>query len=327
MSDLITEDICNYLRTISGDDNDPINYAANLIEQQQQRIAELKQALTDDAIAKIMLEKMALENGQLDIQMSGNIFHIFCEAFVKTFKGAGAENYLTTEFHSPELGAFTVTMQRSQGMTVYEKLRKVEQERDELSATVERLRDIRKGFGSAANDAKVLIALIESIDATPQQTLNAVKREALLTLARDLSSTGEIESNVIECIEIYANTKYPTGVRVMIGGTIEGQNQRSLELIEHLIKTGQLTLHGLLYLLHDTQSGTELAKIAELSSKRPLTIQTGLAERDAEVVEKFIDNQLRTACLANGWDTESSAYQVSLILEQYANQLRNGSNQ
>lgn len=69
----------------------------------------------------------------------------------------------------------------------------------------------------------------------------------------------------------------------MIGGTLEGQNQRSLELIEHLIKTGQLTLHGLLYLLHDTQSGTELAKIAELSSKRPLTIQASLADRDVEL--------------------------------------------
>lgn len=75
----------------------------------------------------------------------------------------------------------------------------------------------------------------------------------------------------------------------MIGGTLEGQNQRTLELIEHLIQTGQLTLHGLLYLLHDTQSTTELAKIAELSSKRPLTIQTSLAERDAEVArEAFI---------------------------------------
>lgn len=66
----------------------------------------------------------------------------------------------------------------------------------------------------------------------------------------------------------------------MLGGTIEGQNQRTLELIEHLLKTGQLTLHGLLYLLHDTQSTTELAKIAELSSKRPLVIQTSLAEHD-----------------------------------------------
>lgn len=75
----------------------------------------------------------------------------------------------------------------------------------------------------------------------------------------------------------------------MIGGTLEGQNQRTLELIEHLIETGQLTLHGLLYLLHDTQSTTELAKIAELSSKRPLTIQTGLAERDVEVLNRLAD--------------------------------------
>lgn len=56
-------------------------------------------------------------------------------------------------------------------------IKRLESQNLELSATVERLRDIRKGFGLAINDAKVLIALIEAIDATPQQNLNAVKRE------------------------------------------------------------------------------------------------------------------------------------------------------
>lgn len=112
------------------------------IDQLEQRNAELVQALNDDAAAKIMLEKLAVENGQLDIRMSGNIFHIFCEAFVNTFKETGAENYLTTEFHSTELGAFTVTMQRSQGLTVYQKLAESEQRNQELLATVERLLEL-----------------------------------------------------------------------------------------------------------------------------------------------------------------------------------------
>ena len=47
-----------------------------------------------------------------------------------------------------------------------------------------------------------------------------------------------------------------------------------------------------------------------------------MAEHDAEVIESFLENQLRSACLSSGWNTDSSAYQVSLMLEDYANQLR-----
>ena len=46
------------------------------------------------------------------------------------------------------------------------------------------------------------------------------------------------------------------------------------------------------------------------------------ANHDAEVIESFLENQLRSACLSSGWNTDSSAYQVSLMLEDYANQLR-----
>ena len=51
-------------------------------------------------------------------------------------------------------------------------------------------------------------------------------------------------------------------------------------------------------------------------------IKKAQANHDADVVESFLDNQLRSACLSNFWDTESSAYQVSLLLEEYTNQLR-----
>lgn len=204
--------------------------AADLIEQLQQRIAELEQALVDDATAKIMLEKLAFENGQLDMRMSGNIFHIFCEAFVKTFKETGAENYLTTEFHSSELGAFTVTMQRSQGMTVYEKLRKVQQERDELSATVEKFIELRDHL---PNVRQWVIEFEKLVHKTPQQNLNAVKLgvlDGLIKYGCELrhqrwvtNPINGVERPTLEeamkqefvisrsDIERYANTKYPSG--------------------------------------------------------------------------------------------------------------------
>ena len=55
----------------------------------------------------------------------------------------------------------------------------------------------------------------------------------------------------------------------MMGGTLEGELQRTVELIEHLIDTGELTLHGLLYLLHDTQSTTYINRLAEIAATRP----------------------------------------------------------
>ena len=55
----------------------------------------------------------------------------------------------------------------------------------------------------------------------------------------------------------------------MMGSTLEGQHQRTVELIEYLLDTGDLTLHGLLYLLHDTQSTTNINRLAEIAATRP----------------------------------------------------------
>lgn len=101
------------------------------------RIEELQEALVDDSKAKAMLNKLAMENGELSIKASGNIFHVFCETFVETFKAAGATNYLVAEFNSEELGAFTVTMQRSEGLTVYQKLNEADERVKELEELIE----------------------------------------------------------------------------------------------------------------------------------------------------------------------------------------------
>ncbi|MCH2058172.1 MAG: hypothetical protein MK214_16460 [Thalassotalea sp.] len=104
----------------------------NKLAKANERVEELQDALVDDAKAKAMLNKLAMENGELSIKASGNIFHVFCETFVETFKAAGATNYLVAEFNSEELGAFTVTMQRSEGLTVYQKLNEANERVREL---------------------------------------------------------------------------------------------------------------------------------------------------------------------------------------------------
>lgn len=101
-----------------------------------ERVEELQDALVDDAKAKAMLNKLTIENGELNIKASGNIFHVFCETFVETFKGSGATNYLVAEFNSEELGAFTVTMQRSEGLTVHQKLSEANERVAELENQV-----------------------------------------------------------------------------------------------------------------------------------------------------------------------------------------------
>lgn len=111
----------------------------NLHEQlakANERIEELQDALVDDSKAKAMLNKLAMENGELNIKASGNIFHVFCSTFVETFKESGATNYLVAEFNHEEFGAFTVTMQRSEGLTVYQKLNEANERVKELKADI-----------------------------------------------------------------------------------------------------------------------------------------------------------------------------------------------
>ena len=110
------------LNDIINQQREEIGQLREQLEKANERGEELQDALVDDAKAKAMLNKLTMENGELSIKASGNIFHVFCEAFVETFKGSGATNYLVAEFNSEELGAFTVTMQRSEGLTVYQKL-------------------------------------------------------------------------------------------------------------------------------------------------------------------------------------------------------------
>lgn len=102
---------------------------------------------------------------------------------------------------------------------------------------------------------------------------------------------------------------------------IEQLQQRNAELAAHVERLCEKITE---YHSEDVAAEDALNDLAVIVADIP---NQSLAERDAEDVEKFIDNELRSACLANGWDTESSAYQVSIMLEQYASQLREQSDE
>lgn len=56
-------------------------------------------------------------------------------------------------------------------------------------------------------------------------------------------------------------------------GTLDEHHQRTVALIEHLLDTGGLTLHGLLYLLYNTQSTDDIKRLAEISMTRPCKLR------------------------------------------------------
>lgn len=61
-------------------------------------------------------------------------------SFAGQFIGNGAVNYLEMRFSHPDVGPFTVTIQRTQGLTPAQKLKQVEEQRDELLGA---LKDVR----------------------------------------------------------------------------------------------------------------------------------------------------------------------------------------
>ena len=62
-------------------------------------------------------------------------------------------------------------------------------------------------------------------------------------------------------------------------GTMEAQHQRTIELIIHILETGDCTLHGILYFLHDTQSTLPgLKRLAEIAHENGRWVNVGIAK-------------------------------------------------
>lgn len=69
-----------------------------------------------------------------DIGLSGKACQVLAASFAGQFIGTGATNYLEVKMSHPDIGAFTVTMQKSSGLTPADMRERAEKERDEAQA-------------------------------------------------------------------------------------------------------------------------------------------------------------------------------------------------
>ncbi len=81
-------------------------------------------------------------HGGLSISMSGMAVQALVASFAGQFKANGATNYLELSGNHPETGPFTITMQRTKGLTPVEKLEAMTKQRDVLLEAVRDTLDV-----------------------------------------------------------------------------------------------------------------------------------------------------------------------------------------
>lgn len=93
---------------------------------------ELEGVTLAEFVAKqAYLNEMTTNDG-LNISMSGLAVQMLAASFAGQFKANGATNYLEMSGSHPETGPFTITMQRTHGLTPAQKLAAMTKQRDVL---------------------------------------------------------------------------------------------------------------------------------------------------------------------------------------------------
>lgn len=93
---------------------------------------ELEGVTLAEFVAKqAYLNEMTTNDG-LNISMSGMALQMVAASFAGQFKANGATNYLELSGSHPETGLFTITMQRTHGLTPAQKLAAMTKQRDVL---------------------------------------------------------------------------------------------------------------------------------------------------------------------------------------------------
>lgn len=93
---------------------------------------ELEGVTLAEFVAKqAYLNEMTTNDG-LNISMSGMALQMVAASFAGQFKANGATNYLELSGSHPETGPFTITMQRTHGLTPAQKLAAMTKQRDVL---------------------------------------------------------------------------------------------------------------------------------------------------------------------------------------------------
>lgn len=76
---------------------------------------------------EVMLKKLNVENGRLDLELEGGACQVLAETFIDQFKDNNATNYLEVGFYNEETGPITVTIQRVNGLTPGGKIAKMKE--------------------------------------------------------------------------------------------------------------------------------------------------------------------------------------------------------
>ncbi|WP_447838268.1 hypothetical protein [Aeromonas salmonicida] len=95
-------------------------------------------SLAEFVAKQAYLNEMTTNDG-LNISMSGMALQMVAASFASQFKSNGATNYLELSGNHPETGPFTITMQRTHGLTPAQKLAAMTKQRDVL---LEALNDV-----------------------------------------------------------------------------------------------------------------------------------------------------------------------------------------
>lgn len=135
-------------------DEDGINFAALYHAADAKRLAacwnlldgydteELEGVSLAEFVAKrAYLNEMTTNDG-LSISMSGMALQMVAASFAEQFKANGATNYLELSGNHPETGPFTITMQRTHGLTPAQKLAAMTKQRDVLREALNDVQDV-----------------------------------------------------------------------------------------------------------------------------------------------------------------------------------------
>lgn len=125
---------------------------------------ELEGVTLAEFVAKqAYLNEMTTNDG-LNISMSGMALQMVAASFAGQFKANGATNYLELSGSHPETGPFTITMQRTHGLTPAQKLAAMTKQRDVLLEAAHAMRSLMNNSEGVAGPGWLRDGAIASWD-------------------------------------------------------------------------------------------------------------------------------------------------------------------
>lgn len=103
---------------------------------------------------KAFINGMSVNEGAAEINLNGLACQLLASSFAGQFVGRGAINFLTVDMSHPEIGKFTVTMQKDGGTSVSDKLKALKKYRDYLIDALKQITNVAFDCGDNYQSAK-----------------------------------------------------------------------------------------------------------------------------------------------------------------------------